>query len=208
MDVGVQRLQAQPGGGVTACAEGQAGVQPQRHPLRGIGLLPLRDDQQAFTDLHGLVELLPVVFPVRVGHIVHGQQQRAVLRVGLFQVGHGHTHGGDDGQRGLAALQVERDAADTALFRQQLLVHVVPVLAVVLQEVLKVRLIVDHPSRDTLLLQQLAHWVKTGVGGVDLHFQPFHGVPSVLSVWGQRFVPKKNRPMVFGPVWLPMTGPM
>ena len=33
-------------------------------------------------------------------------------------------------------------------------------------------------------------------------------VPSECEVMCQRLVPTKNRPMVLGPVWLPMTGPM
>ena len=107
----------------------------------------------------------------------------------LFHGRHGYAHGSDGGQGVLVPLQIECDAAEAPLFRQQLLVHVVPVLAVVLQEVLKVRLVVDHPSRDALLLQHGAHRVKSGVGGVDLHFQPFHGVSSVLCIWPQRFVP-------------------
>ena len=147
---------------MTAGAEGQSRIQHQLHPAVIAGLLPLGHYQQPLPDLHGLVELLPVVLPVGVGHVVDGQQQRTAVRTGLFQVGHGDAHPCDDVQRRLIPLQIEGDAADARLFPQQLLVHIVPVLPVVLQKVLEIVLIIDDDAGDALLLQQLRHRVQTG----------------------------------------------
>ena len=175
MDALVQRLQAQAGGGVAAGAEGQTGVQHQLHPsMIPLGLLPLGDYQQPLPDLHGLVEFLPVVFPVRVRHVVDGQPQGGVVRVRLFQLRHGDTHLRDGVQRRLVPLQIEGDAADAGLLPQQLLVHIVPVLLIMLQKVLEVRLVVDDDAGDALLLQQLRHRVQPGRRGIDLQLQPFH----------------------------------
>ena len=160
MDVLVQRLQAQPGGGVAAGTEGEARVQHQLHPPSGLGLLPLGYHQQPLPDLHGLVELLPVVFPVRIGHVVDGQQHRAVLRMLLFQGGHGDAHLRHDVQGILVPLQVEGDAADAGLFPQQVLIHIVPILPVMLQKILEIRFIVDDDAGDALLLQQCCHRVQ------------------------------------------------
>ena len=163
---------------MAAGAEGQAGVQHQLHP-RGVGgLLPLRHHQQAAADLHGLVKLLPVVLPVLVGHVGHGQQQGRVLRVLLFQRRHGHTHGGHGAVGILVPFQIERHAADALLLRQQIVIHIIPVLAVVLQKALKVRLVVDHHAGNALLLQHIRHRVQARVARVDLEFQPVHRMTS------------------------------
>ena len=163
---------------MAAGAESQAGVQHQLHP-RGVGgLLPLRHHQQAAADLHGLVKLLPVVLPVLVGHVGHGQQQGRVLRVVLFQRRHGHTHGGHGAVGILVPFQIERHAADALLLRQQVVIHIIPVLAVVLQKALKVRLVVDHHAGNALLLQHVCHRVQARVARVDLEFQPVHRMTS------------------------------
>ena len=82
----LQRRQAQPGGGVAAGAEGESRIQDQGDAALRIGLLPLRHHNETFPDLHGLIKLLPVVLPVGVLQIVHGQQQRGVLRVRCLQL--------------------------------------------------------------------------------------------------------------------------
>ena len=88
----LQRRQTQPGGGVAAGAEGEPRIQDQGDAALRIGLLPLRHHNEALPDLHGLIKLLPVVFPVGVLQIVHGQQQRGVLRVRRLQLRQGHPH--------------------------------------------------------------------------------------------------------------------
>ena len=70
--VSYTHLQAQPGGGVAAGAEGEAGIHPQGHPALGVRLLPVGDDDEPLPNLHGLVEGLPVVLPVRVLNAVYG----------------------------------------------------------------------------------------------------------------------------------------
>ena len=195
-----QSRQAQAGGGVAAGAEGEARIQPQGHPvLRHAGALPLRDDDQPVADLHGLVKLLPVVLPVGVLHVLHGQQQPAVFGVLLLHPGQGHA----DLSQGVVpvgtVLQIEGDAAQALFLLHQLVVHIVPIGVVVLQKVLEIPLVVNDQAGDAQVLQQCADGLQPGGGGVDLQLQPLHV---------QRSVPTKNRPMVLGPVWLPMTGPM
>ena len=189
----------------------------------------------------------------------------------LFQRRHGHTHGGHGAVGRLVPLQIERHPAHALFLLQQLLVHIVPVLPVVLQKALKVRLVIDHHAGDPLLLQHVRHRVQARVARVDLEFQPVHRMTSrkvemhrtppaatelvscrwqasngngscaktrrsidvgfcVLPMANRRrrtlctsrrfddgraqktrrylLVPTKNMPMVFGPVWLPITGPM
>ena len=91
-DQPIQRGQAQARRRVAAGAKGQPGVEDQFHAGIVLGLLPLRHDQQPLADLHGLVELLPVVLPVLIRHVLHGQEQRRVFRMLLFEGGEQDTH--------------------------------------------------------------------------------------------------------------------
>ena len=199
-DVLFQGRQAQAGGGMAAGAEGEARVQPQGHPaLRHTGALPLRDDDEPVTDLHRLIKLLPVVLPIGVLHVLHGQQQAAVFRVLLLHPGQGHADPGQGVVSVGTVLQIEGNAAQALFLLHQGVVHIVPIGAVMLQEIPEVPLVVNDQAGDAQVLQQGADRVQPGRGGVDLQLQPLHG---------QRSVPTKNRPMVSGPVWLPITGPM
>ena len=168
---------------MAAGAEGEPRIQPQGDTARYAGLLPLGNDQQPFADLHGLIEGLPVVFPVGVGHVLHGQQQRRVLRVLLFQRAHGDAHVGHGVHALGAVLHVERHPAHALFLLEQILVHVVPVFAVVLQKVLKIPLVVDDHAGDALVLQQLRHGLDAPGRGVDAQLQPIHiAPPSVISL--------------------------
>lgn len=46
----------------------------------------------------------------------------------------------------LVPLQIEGDAADAGLFPQQVLIHIVPILPVMLQKILEIRFIVDDDA--------------------------------------------------------------
>ena len=205
----IQRRQAQPGGGVGACAEGKAGVQDQRHPSGGQELLhlrvllkPLGDHHQMLPDLHGLVILLPVVLPVGVLEVLQRQQQRpAVVPLGL-ELLQGQTDFTHLGKALLAGFQVEGDAGLTGHLGGKVLVHIVPVLVVVLQKVLELCLVVDHHAVDAQGGEQRLHRLQSGVGGVNVQLQPIH----ILSPF-QRLLPTKNSATVPGPEWLPITGP-
>ena len=89
----------------------------------------------------------------------------------------------------LSSFEVEGHAAFAVLLRQQLIVHIVPILVVVFEKILEVRLVVDDKALDALLAQQLADRLQTGAGGVDMQLQPLH-----------RCVPTKNSPSVPQPV--------
>ena len=178
----LQRRQAQPGGGVAAGAEGQAGIQHQRYPARpeprpDLGILPqpLRHHQQPVPDLHGLVVLLPVVLPVGVLQIVQGHQQRAAVVPGLLQLLQGDADLPQLGEALVPRLQVEGDPGPALHLLPQILVHIVPVLMVVLQKVLKLRLVVDHHAVDPVGGEHRLHRLQSGVVCVDLYLQPFHG---------------------------------
>ena len=164
----LQGGEAQPGGGVAAGAEGQPRVQAQLHPVPGLGLLPVRDHDQPLPDLHGLIEGLPVVLPVRVLDAVHGHDKGGVIRMGLFQLRHGHAHRGHLGEALIALLGVEGDPALAGHGAVQLLVHVVPVLLVLLQKLAEVVLILDDQAVDAQGAEHGFHRLQAGGGGVDV----------------------------------------
>ena len=95
---------------------------------------------------------------------------------------------------------VELHPADALHAGQQAVVHVVPVLAVLLQEGLEVLLVLDGQPGDPVAGKPGAEGVQLRLGGVQGHFQPLH-------VLHQRCLPRKNRATVPGPVWLPMVVP-
>ena len=193
----LQCRQAQPRRRVAAGAEGKTRIQDELHAPARLRLLPLGHDQQPLADLHGLVELLPVVFPVGVLHILHAQQQRRIFAVLPFEVRERDAHLCKRAVARLTVLQIERDTALAALFFAKLLVHIVPVLAVVFEEAFKVALLVDDKSVHAAADEQVAHRLNAARLRVNMQLQPLH-----------RSVPTKNRPSVPQPVCAPMTGPM
>ena len=175
---------------MAAGAEGEPRVQPQLHPVRGAGLLPLRDDKQTLADLHGLIKLLPVVLPIGVlyggaAEACAGQPSGQILR---------------RGQPAAAVCvvgEIKGHPAQALFLLQEALVHIVPILVVIFQEILEIRLVVNDQAGDAQLLQPGAQAVQLRRPGVDMYLDPVH-----------RWVPTKKMPMVLGPVWLPITGPM
>ena len=186
----IQRLQAQSRGGMAPGAEGQPRIQPQLHPVGAAGLLPLRDYQQPLADLHGLIKLLPVVLPVGVRH---GSIGKPRLRQGREHLLHGTKT-----LFSVAVIrQIEGHPAKPLLLPQKVVVHIVPVLMVIFQKIFKIRLVVNDQAFDPHILQTAAQVVQSSGAGINARLDPVH-----------RVVPIKKMPMVFGPVWLPITGPM
>ena len=70
--------------------------------------------------------------------------------------------------------QIEGDPGLTGHGLFQVLIHIVPVLVVVLQKVLEVGLIVNDHAVNVQGGQHGRHGVQSGVGGVDVQFQPVH----------------------------------
>ena len=180
-----QRCQTHARGGVTAGAEDQARIQAQGQPPILGDRLPLRYHDQLLADLDGLVELAPVVLPVAVLH--HGDGDLAV--------------GGADGAQGLLSLrivgQVALDAADAGKLLRQLVVHVVPILVVVLQKVLKIGLVFDHEAAYAHGGHFLAAAVDLLVRGVHGHFDVSHGFFS-LSVRFSHIIANRSPPRQSG----------
>ena len=164
----LQRRQAQLGGGVTAGAEGQARVQDQGDPAAAVGLFPLGDDQQPLSDLHGLVVLLPVVFPVRVLEVFQGQQQRAAVAPALLQGLQGDADLAHFGEALLVRGEIKGDPGRTLHFLLQVLVHIVPVLVVVFQEVLKFSLVVNDHAVDAQGGEHRLHRLQPGMVGLNV----------------------------------------
>ena len=81
----LQRRQAQSGGGVVSGAEGEAGVEPQDDAPGGFSRFPFRHHDQPLADLHGLIKLFPVVFPVGVRHGRYREGKRRGFRPGGAQ---------------------------------------------------------------------------------------------------------------------------
>lgn len=126
LHVGLHPLQAQLGGGVGPGAEGEAGVHQQPGGPVGDGggvPLPFGHDVEPFPDGQGAVVLLPAVGPVVLPEGDGGVGQVNAGQVGL-QLGLAVGVVGD----------VELHPGDPLHLVQQGLVHIVPVLAVLLQE--------------------------------------------------------------------------
>ena len=166
---------------MTAGAEGEARIQHQGHPPGGkarpdLGVLPqpLRHHQQPVPNLHGLVILLPVVLPVGVLQVIQGHQQGAAVVPGLFQLLQGNADLPQLGETLVPRLQIEGDPGPALHLLPQILVHIVPVLPVVLQEVLELRLVIDHHTVDAQGGEHRLHRLQSGVVCVDMYLQPFH----------------------------------
>ena len=125
-------------------AKGQPRVQVEGHPVPRVRLLPLGDHQQPLPDLHGLVVLLPVVLPVRVLHVLQGHQQRPQVPALLLQALQGNADLPQLGKARLPGLQVEGDPGPARHMALQVLVHIVPVVVVVFQEVLELLLVLNY----------------------------------------------------------------
>ena len=97
----------------------------------------------------------------------------------------------------IAVLQIKGHAAQSFLFLQQVIIHIVPVLVVVFQKLLKVPFVVNHQPADPLIFQRHAQLIQRSRHRIRMYLQPVH-----------RSVPTKKMPMVSGPVWLPITGPI
>ena len=166
---------------MTAGAEGEARIQHQGHPPGGkacpdLEVLPqpLRHHQQPVPNLHGLVILLPVVLPVGVLQVIQGHQQGAAVVPGLFQLLQGNADLPQLGETLVPRLQIEGDPGPALHLLPQILVHIVPVLPVVLQEVLELRLVIDHHTVDAQGGEHRLHRLQSGVVCVDMYLQPFH----------------------------------
>ena len=176
---------------MTASAERESGLKVKhRAPLCVVFVLPCRADEQALAYLYRVKILLPVVLPVGVLHGAAGEtgrgeigQQRLRIPQLLFPLG--------------IVGKIKRHAAQALFLPQKLVVHIVPILVVIFQKILEIRLVVNDQTRDPRGLQAGAEVVQPVGAGVDMYLDPVH-----------RWVPTKKMPMVLGPVWLPMTGPM
>ena len=137
LGVGLHTLQTQLSRGVGTGAEGEPGIEIERHPAVGdrILLLPLGDNIQPLTDGERLVVLLPAVGPVVVAERSH--RVLAVQTMGVLgQLSTAVSVVGD----------VELDPGNSLHAVQQLLVHIVPVLPVLLQKLLELRLVLNDQS--------------------------------------------------------------
>ena len=164
VDVLLHQLQAQLGGGVGAGAEGEAGVQVQGHPAVGDGLAlhPLGDDVHPLTHRDGLIILLPGGGPVLL-------PQGDGLGLVLLQAPEGGSHLG-------LALFIVRDIelypAGPLHVAGQILVYIVPVLAVLLQKAEKFALFLHHQPGHAVIGEGVAHPVHVLGGDGEGHFQP------------------------------------
>ena len=161
--VGLNPLQTQLGGGVRAGTEGETGIEVEGHPAvgHGIVLFPLGHHIQPLPDGERLVVLLPAVGPVVV--IERSHRILTVQSMGVLgQLSTAVSVVGD----------VELDPGDSLHAVQQLLVHIVPVLPVLLQKLLELRLVLNDQSGHTGGGELSRHLVQPIGGGVDGDLQP------------------------------------
>ena len=151
---------------MAAGAENQPGVEPQGKTA-GVGVfLPGGHDDQLLAHGDGLIEFAPVVFPVAVLH-----KADLDLTVGGADLPQGVLPG-------LIVGQIAFDAADAGILLLQLLIHVIPVLVIVLQKVLKIGLVFDHKAAHTHLTHLLTALLQQLLRGVHDHFHIAHGACS------------------------------
>ena len=171
----LERGEAHARRGVAARAEDEAGVEPQRQAAVRRRVEPLGHDDEPFACLDRLIVLPPVIFPVAVAH-GRGCQLTA-------------DTGADGGQLRAAVViigKVKLDARHAAKLRLERVVHIVPVLMVLLQKLLKIRLILhDHAAR-AQLGQLRADVVDLVAAGGDGHFDPLHRALPPLCVFLRR----------------------
>ena len=145
-------------------AEDEAGVQveggaPRRDRLP---LLPLGHDVEPLPHGHGLVVFLPASGPVllsKPGGSIGGVDARHPSLQLLFPI--------------RVVGDVELDPRRPLHALQELVVHIVPVLPVLFQELEEFPLILDDQPGHACGGQLGGHLVQAVRGGVDGHFQPF-----------------------------------
>ncbi len=149
---------------MAAGPEGEAGVEAQQALFTPQGdRFPLREDEQGFAHLDGFIVRLPVVLPIRV---VYDH------RFGLDAEGFGH--GGDQGLSRFVVRSVELHTGDPRITLFQFFVHVVPVLAVLLQKAFKIGLVLDDEAFRAQLRQPVAEGVDLLACGFKRGFYPTH----------------------------------
>ena len=171
----LERGEAHARRGVAAGAEDEARVEPQRQAAVRRGVEPLGHDDEPFADFNGLIVLPPVILPVAVAH-GRGRQRAADAGADGFQL------------RAAVVIvgEVELDARHAAKLRLECVVHVVPVLVVLLQKLLKIRLVLhDHAAR-AQLGQLRTDVVDLVAAGGDGHFDPLHWALPPLCVFLRR----------------------
>ena len=160
-----------------AGSEDHAGVQNHRNPV-GLRLLrhPLGQHNQALADGNGLVVLLPIVLPVLILHrgglqLQGAEWQRGVLRAELVQMRAQQRqlllHAGP-------VLQIQPDLGESLHLLLQCLVHIIPVLAILLQKLMKLLLIVHNKAVISERRQICGGLLHSRGCGFDGDFQPLH----------------------------------
>ena len=171
-------------GRVRAGAEDHAGVEQDLDAVfRVFRVQPLRNDQQPFADGQRLIVPLPVVFPVLVLDVcqlhveraeVHGRVLRAQRGQLAFQTFDRFRHGS-------VLLQIQPDLRKSLHLLFQILVYIVPVLAVLLQKFMKLLLIVDDEAVKAQHGQPVADKVNGRRSRFDGQFDPLHDSPPDLQ---------------------------
>ena len=171
-------------GRVRAGAEDHAGVEQDLDAVfRVFRVQPLRNDQQPFADGQRLIVPLPVVFPVLVLdvcqlHVERAEVHRRVLRAQRGQLAF-QTF--DRFRHGSVLLQIQPDLRKSLHLLFQILVYIVPVLAVLLQKFMKLLLIVDDEAVKAQHGQPVADKVNGRRSRFDGQFDPLHDSPPDLQ---------------------------
>ena len=146
-----------------AGSEQQAGVEAQRN-LALLGAFdPLRHNKKLLADLERLIVLLPVVFPVG---IAHGRGFHLKLRL----------HGVEQPSTVLVVLNIEFNARNALIAFLQRGIDIVPILAVIFKEGLKIVLVFNYKSVNAEGGQPVA-----GLVGV-FAFYSYFGVIHLCSI--------------------------
>ena len=154
------------GRGVGPGAEGQARIQDHLFPVRFIAVRqPVGEDHQRFPYLLRGIVVLPALLPVGLRQGSDGDGQMLFL-------GEGFQH---RQPVLLAVLQVELYPAEALELLFQVLVDIVPIFPVLLQEGLKLLLILNAQIRKPQPRQGRRQGVYASLGRIQGNFQPRHG---------------------------------
>ena len=155
---------------VVAGAEDQAGIEPQRLTPVGGYLFPFRYDDQLFADLDGLIIFAPVVLPVAVldKRCLHRAVCAAYFRKDGLAVG--------------VVAEVALYAADARELLLQLVVHIVPVLVIIFEEILKIGLVFYNKSVRAHVRHLLAALIYKLGRCVNAYFDPTHDISPSKNV--------------------------
>ena len=168
---------------MAAGTEDKTGVEPEREPPVLRRFLPFGYDDELFADLDRLIILAPVVLPI------------AVLDIACSNIVIGGVDAAEHGNAVLIVGQIAFDTADAGKLVFKLIIHIVPILVVLLEEILEILLILYDEAAGSHVRHFLTAHVYLRAGRVDCDFYITHSILQnymfLLEIF--KSVPRENK---------------